>query len=533
MEAKKIVPDTSVIIDGRITELIKKQKQETEIIIPQAVVSELEYQANQGRETGFEGLQELKLLREYEKEGKIKLSFHGMRAEPKDAKHHKTGRTDEIIRDIAEEKQATLLTSDYVQSLVAEAKGLAVEYIEPKVRVIEPEVFKLLDDTTMSLHLKENTPAYAKKGSVGNFKLIQVGDTTDREKLDQHAKEIVEYTKSDPRGYIELEQKGATVIQLGKYRIVIARPPFSDGLEITIVKPLVKTTLEDYDMTEKLLARLYSHAEGIFVAGAPGAGKSTFVQALAESYQNRGKIVKTMEHPRDLQLIDEITQYGPLEGSMEKTGDLLLLVRPDYTIFDELRKTSDFRVFADMRLAGVGMIGVTHASKAIDAIQRLIGRVDLGLIPHIVDTLIHLEAGKIKNVYELRMTVKVPCGMMEADLARPVVEVRDFESGAPEYELYTFGEEVVVVPVKKRRPPSPDAEYVGEGGEEASVSQTKKQLILHSNKIKSRRVEIYVGGEYITAGRANQSGVIKIRKNSGQGRYLSNAAAQGKKITIK
>src|SRR5665648_42765 len=77
-----------------------------------------------------------------------------------------------------------------------------------------------------------------------------------------------------------------------------------------------------------------------------------------------------MESPRDLQVRREITQYAPLDGSMRNTADILLLVRPDYTIYDEVRKSEDFHVFADLRLAGVGMIGVMHASQAIDAVQR-------------------------------------------------------------------------------------------------------------------------------------------------------------------
>ncbi|MEO2241690.1 MAG: KH domain-containing protein, partial [Euryarchaeota archaeon] len=121
----------------------------------------------------------------------------------------------------------------------------------------------------------------------------------------------------------------------------------------------------------------------------------------------------------------------------------------DYTIYDEVRKTRDFEVFADMRLAGVGMIGVVHATRPIDAIQRLIGRVELGLIPQVVDTVIFIEDGQIKKVYDVSMTVKVPTGMTEEDLARPVVEVRDFETGELEYEIYTYGEEVFVVPVKE------------------------------------------------------------------------------------
>ena len=48
--------------------------------------------------------------------------------------------------------------------------------------------------------------------------------------------------------------------------------------------------------------------------------------------------MKTFESPRDLQVPDEVTQYAPLEGRLEKAVDILLLVRPDYTIFDEIKK---------------------------------------------------------------------------------------------------------------------------------------------------------------------------------------------------
>jgi ATPase len=71
------------------------------------------------------------------------------------------------------------------------------------------------------------------------------------------------------------------------------------------------------------------------------------------------------------------------------------------------------------------------------------------MVPHILDTIIFVREGSIKKVYELTLTVKVPSGMTEADLARPLVEVRDFESGVIEYEIYTFGDENVVVPVSK------------------------------------------------------------------------------------
>ena len=183
------------------------------------------------------------------------------------------------------------------------------------------------------------------------------------------------------------------------------------------------------------------------MAGPPGAGKSTFAASVAEVLFEQGFIVKTMESPRDLQVPEAITQYAPIQRDMEKTADILLLVRPDYTIYDEVRKTKDFQVFADMRMAGVGMIGVVHATRGVDAIQRLIGRVELGIIPQVVDTVIFIDKGEVSKVYDVIFTVKVPQGMVEQDLARPVITIADFETKEIEYEIYTYGEQVVVMPV--------------------------------------------------------------------------------------
>src|SRR5208282_3422316 len=218
----------------------------------------------------------------------------------------------------------------------------------------------------------------------------------------------------------------------------------------------------DYTLSSKLMERFSAGAEGILIAGPPGSGKTTFASALAEFYLRQNKIVKTLESPRDLQVGPEITQYGPLEGDFEKTAEILLLVRPDYTIFDEVRRTKDFMIFADMRLAGVGMVGVVHASEAVNAIQRFIGRVELGMIPHVIDTIIFIQYGEVKNVFTLKLTVKVPTGMVEADLARPVVEVHDFETDNLQFEIYTFGEENIIIPVSETEPMTTGAQKLAE-----------------------------------------------------------------------
>jgi ATPase len=461
---QKLVPDTSIIIDGNVQTVIEKGEfTDVELVIPRAVLDELQAQASRGREPGFVGLGEIKKLREFCQSKGIKLTFLGERPGLNDIRLARSGRLDALITDVARTENGVLLTADYVQALVAEAAGVQVKYVPGEVKTTGLAFEKLFTHDTSSIHLKEGTKPLAKRGKPGKFELVQIADsasTTDE--IERIIREITEAARVSREGFVEINRAGAMVIQLGRFRIAITRPPLSDGLEVTIVRPVVSLTLQDYGLSGKLMDRLNTRAEGILIAGPPGSGKTTFASSLAEFYLKQNKIVKTLESPRDLQVGPEITQYGPLEGDFEKTAEILLLVRPDYTVFDEVRRSKDFMIFADMRLAGVGMIGVVHASEAIDAIQRFIGRVELGMIPHIIDTIIFIQYGEVRNIFTLNLTVKVPTGMTEADLARPVVEVQSFETGALQYEIYTFGEENVIIPVSEAKPVISGAQKLAE-----------------------------------------------------------------------
>ena len=498
IKMKTIIPDTSAVIIGAVSKVIEKENLDyPEIIVPEAVVCELEHQANANRLEGIVGLNELQNLQELQYEGELSVSFKGKRPTNYDIKYAKSGEIDAIIRDLARSEFGTLLTNDKVQAETAKAQGIPVYYYEQKYVEKKLSIAKFFDNETMSVHLKENVCPMAKKGTPGHINFIKLSDEVyNHAKLKEIIDEILDKARTDAKTYLESVKEGSIVVQSREYRISIATPPFSEAIEITAVRPVADIDLDEYHLSDKLMDRINNNAEGILISGSPGAGKSTFVQAIAKYYSGElNKIVKTMESPRDLQLPDEITQYAPLEGSMENTADVLLLVRPDYTIYDELRKNHDFNIFADMRLAGVGMIGVVHATRPIDAIQRIASRVELGVIPSIVDTSIYIEDGEIKSVYETKMTVKVPSGMKEADLARPVIEVRDFESGELKNEIYTYGEQTIVMDLDLVNNPSSPAD-------KSSVDNIAENEILRRIKRflpKKSKVEV----EVISPDRAN------------------------------
>lgn len=447
-----IVADTSVIINGNIAEQIESGSiRNSDLIIPQAVFDELQSQASNHKEQGFVGLEQIEKLNKLSEDNGFKIILKGPHPDINDIKFASSGRIDALIIDIAKQNDAILYTSDKVQHLVAKAEDVQTVFLKPKVEFQKLEFLKFFDDSTMSIHLKENQFPLGKKGKPGEFNLSQITDEIlTRDYLKMISSQILSAVNISDSSTVEISKTGATVIQHDDYRIAITYPPFSESYEITIVHPTVQLSLDDYSISESLMQRLTDRAEGIVISGAPGSGKSTLASGLANFYHEQGKIVKTFESPRDLQVNSGITQYSKLDGSFDNTADILLLVRPDYTIFDEVRRKEDFTTFSDLRLTGVGMVGVIHANSPLDAIQRFIGKIELGIIPNVLDTVVFVNNGDIEKVYDLELKVKVPTGMTESDLARPVIEIRNFENNVLEHEIYTFGEENVIVPVQQR-----------------------------------------------------------------------------------
>ena len=494
----KIVADTSVIINGQLIAQIEAGSiKNSEIIIPQVVFDELQSQASSKKEQGFVGLEKIQKLKELSGIYGLNIVLKGLHPSSDDIKLAGSGRIDALIIDMAKQNDAVLYTSDNVQHLVAQAESVETVFLKFVVKDKTLEFLKFFDAETMSVHLKENQHPLAKKGKPGNFSLTTLSDDIlSKDYLEFISSQILDVAHASDSSNIEISKTGASVIQHDNYRIAITHPPFSESFEITIVHPIVKLSLEDYEISDELMKRFSDRAEGIVISGAPGSGKSTLASGLANFYHKQGKIVKTFESPRDLQVDPGITQYSKLDGSFDNSADILLLVRPDYTIFDEIRRREDFGTFADLRLTGVGMVGVVHGNSPIDAIQRFIGKVELGIIPSVLDTVVFVKDGRIDKVYDLELKVKVPSGMTESDLARPVIEIRNFADNVLEHEIYTFGEENVIVPIAKR------VQKVGiEKLAEDKVKETFKRYDPHVEVeiLSANRVKVFVDEQYIAS----------------------------------
>lgn len=129
-EKRDYVVDTSAVINKFLPVLLKKGMA-GKIIIPNAVMAELENLANKGKEEGFIGLDEIAKLHKLKQ---LKIYFQGLRPSEMQIKFAKSGEIDALIRGVAIKNKAILITSDLVQAKSSQAYGIHVIYMQPRTR---------------------------------------------------------------------------------------------------------------------------------------------------------------------------------------------------------------------------------------------------------------------------------------------------------------------------------------------------------------------------------------------------------------
>ncbi|MBC7130725.1 hypothetical protein H5T51_05860, partial [Candidatus Bathyarchaeota archaeon] len=211
------IPDETSIESGLLNKLIAEGRINEKVLLHNSIIKHIEHKALNG---DFRGVRELENACK-------KLMEKGIPFE--------IINEDLNLRKIAFKTGSIIVTADYVSAIIAKALGLTVLYEEIHAKADLTDFFKERD--VMSVHLKENLPPRVKRGKPGRWTFETLSNNLlSREEMEDLVNSILDKVKAG-KGFIETDKESSTIVQMGPYRIVITRPPFSDGLEITAVRP--------------------------------------------------------------------------------------------------------------------------------------------------------------------------------------------------------------------------------------------------------------------------------------------------------
>ena len=217
-------------------------------------------------------------------------------------------------------------------------------------------------------------------------------------------------------------------------RVNIVLPPIAlDGPAVTIRRfpkePVSMEQLIDWGSITEEAAEFLKIAVrcgyNIFISGGTGAGKTTFLGALAEFIPETERVI-TIEDSAELKLrgvrnlVRMETRPANLEGEYEVTiRDLIrnaLRMRPDRIIVGEIRGAEALDMLQAMNTGHDGSLSTGHANSARDMLSRIETMVLMGMdlpLPAIraqiasgIDILVHLSrlrdrTRRVTGIYEV------------------------------------------------------------------------------------------------------------------------------------
>ena len=132
--ARPILLDTSVLIDGRIADIVDTGMIETQLVVPNFVVDELQAVADSGdRLKRTRGRRGLDILAQLRKNKRPDVTLY-------ESPRHEDGAVDHQLVELARSLNARILTNDYNLNKVAQLTGVAVININDLASALRPVV---------------------------------------------------------------------------------------------------------------------------------------------------------------------------------------------------------------------------------------------------------------------------------------------------------------------------------------------------------------------------------------------------------
>jgi pilus assembly protein CpaF len=203
--------------------------------------------------------------------------------------------------------------------------------------------------------------------------------------------------------------------------------------QVLNMEPLIE--LEAIDQkTARVLELLVRAGYNIFISGGTGAGKTTFLNALAEYIPEDERVI-TIEDSAELQirglpnLVRMEARNGNVEGnnqiSIRELIKTSLRMRPNRVIIGEVRDAAAIDMLTAMNTGHDGSISTGHANSARDMLLRLESMVLMGVdlplmairqqIASALDIIIHLGRlrDKTRRVLQIDEVLGVKNGEIE------------------------------------------------------------------------------------------------------------------------